>query len=142
MTERYPGTEFTFQPADLTAKILNFGSLSPIDVQINGPDLYANHEFARKLAGKLRQIPGSSDVVVQQPMGMPTLLAESNRQFALGMNLTQKDFGNNMLVTTAGSQQVDQKYWLDRTDRHVLPDQCLYAAGAAHEHQRPYDRPG
>jgi multidrug efflux pump subunit AcrB len=110
----YPGTEFTFQPADLTAKILNFGSLSPIDVQINGPDLYANHDFARKLAGKFRQIPGSSDVVVQQPMGMPTLLAESNRQFALGMNLSQEDFGNNMLVTTAGSQQVDQKYWLDR----------------------------
>ncbi len=114
LSERYPGTEFTFQPADLTARILNFGSLASIDVQINGPDLYANHEFARKLAGKFRQIPGSSDVVVQQPMGMPTLLAESNRQFALGMNLDQTDFGNNMLVTTAGSQQVDQKYWLDR----------------------------
>jgi multidrug efflux pump subunit AcrB len=114
LAERYPGTEFTFQPADLTAKILNFGSLSPIDVQINGPDLYANHAFARKLAGKIRQIPGASDVVVQQPMGMPTLLAESNRQFALGMNMDQTDFGNNMLVTTAGSQQVDQKYWLDR----------------------------
>jgi multidrug efflux pump subunit AcrB len=115
LTERYPGTEFTFQPADLTAKILNFGSLSPIDVQINGPELYANYEFARKLAGKLKQIPGSSDVVVQQPMGMPTLLAEADRRFALGMNLDQTDFGNNVLVTTAGSQQVDQKYWLDRT---------------------------
>jgi len=114
LTERYPGTEFTFQPADLTARILNFGSLSPIDVQINGPDLYANHAFARKLAGKLRQIPGSSDVVVQQPMGMPTLLAESDRKFTLGMNMDQTDFGNNVLVTTTGSQQIDQKYWLDR----------------------------
>jgi multidrug efflux pump subunit AcrB len=114
LTERYPGTEFTFQPADLTAKILNFGSLAPIDVQVNGPDLYANHEFARKLAGELRQIPGSSDVVVQQPMGMPTLLAESDRKFALGMSLDQTDFGNNVLVTTTGSQQIDQKYWLDR----------------------------
>src|SRR4026209_1633054 len=113
LTARYPGSEFTFQPADLTAKILNFGSLSPIDVQTNGPDLYANHAFARKLAGKIRQTPGASDVVFQQPMGMPTLLAESNRQFAIGMNLSQEDFGNNMLVTTAGSQQVDQKYWLD-----------------------------
>jgi len=114
LNARYPGTEFTFQPADLTARILNFGSLAPIDVQINGPDIYANHEFARKLAGQLRQIPGSTDVVVQQPMGMPTLLAEADRRFALGMNLDQTDFGNNMLVTTAGSQQVDQKYWLDR----------------------------
>jgi multidrug efflux pump subunit AcrB len=114
LSVRYPGTEFTFQPADLTAKILNFGSLSPIDVQINGPELYANHDFARKLAGKFRQIPGASDVVVQQPMGMPTLLAEADRAFALGMNMDQTDFGNNVLVTTTGSQQIDQKYWLDR----------------------------
>src|SRR4029077_6573070 len=90
------------------------GSLSPIDVQINGPDLYANHAFAKRLAGKIREIPAPSDVVVNQPMGMPPLLAESARRFALGMNLDQTDFGNNMLVTTAGSQQVDQKYWLDR----------------------------
>ncbi|HJT20298.1 MAG TPA: efflux RND transporter permease subunit [Nitrospira sp.] len=114
LTELYPGTEFTFQPADLTAKILNFGSLAPIDVQINGPEMYANYDFARKLAGNFRQIPGASDVVIQQPMGMPTLLAEADRDFALGLNLDQTDFGNNVLVTTAGSQQVDQKYWLDR----------------------------
>jgi multidrug efflux pump subunit AcrB len=57
LKERYPGIEFTFQPADLTAKILNFGSPSPIDVQINGMEMHANYELARKLAGKLRQIP-------------------------------------------------------------------------------------
>ena len=45
---------------------------------------------------------------------MPPLLDESNRQFELGMTMGQEDFGNNMLVTTAGSQQIDQKYWLDR----------------------------
>src|SRR5688500_15893933 len=33
LKERYPGTEFTFQPSDLTAKILNFGAPAPIDVQ-------------------------------------------------------------------------------------------------------------
>ncbi|MGA6826316.1 efflux RND transporter permease subunit [Nitrospira sp. NS4] len=114
LRERYPGTEFTFQPADLTAKILNFGSPSPIDVQINGPDRYANYEFARNLAGRLRQIPGTTDVVIQQTMRTPTLLAETNRMFGLGMNLTQKDVAGNLLLTTAGSQQVDQQYWLDR----------------------------
>lgn len=115
LAERYPGTEFSFQQAELTDKILNFGSPAPIDVQINGPDRYATYEFARKLAGRIRQIPGTSDVVIQQAMGMPTMLVEGNRQFALGMNLDQTDLGNNMLVTTAGSQQVDQKYWLDRS---------------------------
>ncbi len=55
LTERYPGTEFTFQLADLTDNILNFGSLAPIDLQINGPDLYANFSSGQKLAGKFRQ---------------------------------------------------------------------------------------
>jgi multidrug efflux pump subunit AcrB len=114
LQERYPGTEFTFQAADLTAKILNFGSPSPIDVQINGPDRFANYEFARKLMGQLRQIPGTADVVIHQTMRTPTMLVEANRAFGLGMNLTQKDVANSLLLTTAGSQQIDQQYWLDR----------------------------
>ncbi|WP_031433727.1 efflux RND transporter permease subunit [Methylomarinum vadi] len=115
LKERYPGTEFTFQPSDLTAKILNFGSPAPIDVQINGPDMDDNYEFARKLAGKLRKIPGAADVVIQQTMRTPTMLVKANRSFGLGLNLSQKDFGDNLLMTTAGSQQVDQQYWLDRS---------------------------
>jgi multidrug efflux pump subunit AcrB len=113
LTERYPGTEFTFQPSDLTAKILNFAAPAPIDVQINGPDSYPNYEFARKLAGQLRQIPGATDVVIQQTMRTPTLMVEGNRTFGLGVNRTEKDIAPNLLMTTAGSQQVDQIYWLD-----------------------------
>jgi len=113
LKERYPGTEFTFQPSDLTAKILNFGAPAPIDVQINGPDIYPNYEFARKLAGKLRQVPGATDVVIQQTMRTPTLMVEGNRTFGLSVNQTEKDIASNLLMTTAGSQQVDQIYWLD-----------------------------
>ncbi|HEX6532263.1 MAG TPA: efflux RND transporter permease subunit [Nitrospira sp.] len=113
LTERYPGTEFTFQPSDLTAKILNFGAPAPIDVQVNGPDIYANYEYARKLVGKFREIPGAVDVVIQQTMRTPTLMVEGNRTFGLGVNRTLKDMADNLLMTTAGSQQVDQIYWLD-----------------------------
>jgi multidrug efflux pump subunit AcrB len=115
LRERYPGTEFTFQPSDLTAKILNFGAPAPIDVQVNGPDIYANYEFARKLVGKFREIPGAVDVVIQQTMRTPTLMVEGNRTFGLGVNRTLKDMADNLLMTTAGSQQVDQIYWLDPT---------------------------
>jgi multidrug efflux pump subunit AcrB len=113
LRERYPGTEFTFQPSDLTAKILNFGAPAPIDVQVNGPDMYANYEFARKLMGKFREIPGATDVVIQQTMRTPTLMVEGDRTFGLGVNRTLKDMADNLLMTTAGSQQVDQTYWLD-----------------------------
>ena len=113
LKERYPGTEFTFQPSDLTAKILNFGAPAPIDVQVNGPDMYPNYEFARKLAGKFREIPGAADVVIQQTMRTPTLMVEGDRTFGLGVNRTLKNMADNLLMTTAGSQQVDQIYWLD-----------------------------
>jgi multidrug efflux pump subunit AcrB len=113
LRERYPGTEFTFQPSDLTAKILNFGAPAPIDVQVNGPDVYPNYEYARKLLGKFREIPGATDVVIQQTMRTPTLMVEGNRTFGLGVNKTLKDMADNLLMTTAGSQQVDQVYWLD-----------------------------
>jgi multidrug efflux pump subunit AcrB len=113
LKERYPGTEFTFQPADLTAKILNFGSPSPIDVQISGMEMNENYEYARKLAGRLRQIPGASDVTIQQTMRTPTLFVEGNRTFGLGINLSEKDIATNLLLTTSGSKQVDQQYWLD-----------------------------
>ncbi len=113
LKERYPGTEFTFQPSDLTAKILNFGAPAPIDVQVNGPDMYPNYEFARKLASKFREIPGAADVVIQQTMRTPTLMVEGDRTFGLGVNRTLSDIADNLVMTTAGSQQVDQIYWLD-----------------------------
>jgi multidrug efflux pump subunit AcrB len=113
LTERYPGTEFTFQPSDLTAKILNFGAPAPIDVQVNGPDQYKNYEFARKLIGRLRQIPGSADVVIQQPMRQPTLLAQGRRTYGLDANKTEGDITVNLQMVAAGSQQVDQIFWLD-----------------------------
>lgn len=113
LKERYPGTEFTFQPADLTAKILNFGSPSPIDVQINGMEMDDNYEFVRHLAGRFRQISGASDVAIQQTMRTPTLFVEGNRTFGLGINLSEKDIASNLLLTTSGSKQVDQQYWLD-----------------------------
>ena len=113
LRERYPGTEFTFQPADLTAKILNFGSPAPIDVQVKGMDMQENYRFVRKLAGRMKKIPGAADVTIQQTMRTPTLLVEGNRSQGLGVGLQAEHLGLNMLLATSGSQQIDQKYWLD-----------------------------
>ncbi|MFO0733329.1 MAG: hypothetical protein U0361_20655 [Nitrospiraceae bacterium] len=79
-----PGTEFTFQPLISQPKYST--ALAPIDVQVNGPDIYPNHEFARKLADRFRTIPGAADVVIQQTMRTPTLMVEGDRTFGLGVN--------------------------------------------------------
>ena len=116
LKERFPGNRIHVPTRRLSAKILNFGAPAPIDVQVNGPDMYAQiAEFAAELLmAKFREIPGAVDVqCIQRTMRTPTLTVEGNRTFGLGVNKTLSDVADNVLMTTAGSQQVDQVYWLD-----------------------------
>ncbi|MDF7673873.1 efflux RND transporter permease subunit [Acetobacteraceae bacterium ESL0709] len=113
LAKAFPGTVFTFQPGDLTAKILNFGLPSPIDVQIVGRNLEDNYKFAVKMASKMRHITGITDVAIQEPMTQPTLLVNARRSFALGTGVSEKDVASNMLLSLSGSSQVGQTYYLD-----------------------------
>ncbi|CUW47614.1 efflux RND transporter permease subunit [Novacetimonas hansenii] len=113
LAEKFPGTEITFMPADLTAKILNFGLPAPIDVQVSGRNLYGNFDFAQHLAARLRKITGVTDVAVQEPMNTPTLRVNARRTYALGTGLTEADVANNALAVLSGSGQVAPTYWLD-----------------------------
>lgn len=113
LNDLYPGTVFTFQPADLTAKIINFGSPSPIDVHVVGYEMEKNYEYAKMLAQKFRSIPGATDVTVQQTLTTPTLRANIDRTLGLNLELTEKDIALNMILATAGSQQFNQQYWLN-----------------------------
>ncbi|MEX3953311.1 efflux RND transporter permease subunit [Paraburkholderia sp. EG287B] len=109
----FPGTEFSFLPGDITAKILNFGLPAPIDVQISGRGQAANMAYAQQLAARFRKIPGTADVRIQQAFNEPTLLVAADRSFASGMNLSESDVANNALATLSGSGQTAPTYWLD-----------------------------
>ncbi len=113
LTERFPGTQFSFLAGDITAKILNFGLPSPIDVRINGSDLNANYAFAAQLAARVGRVAGVADVRLQQIMGQPTLLLSSDRTFASGTGLTEANIASNALAVLSGSGQVSPTYWLD-----------------------------
>ena len=36
--DAFPGSTFSFLPADIISQILNFGAPAPIDLQVAGPD--------------------------------------------------------------------------------------------------------
>jgi multidrug efflux pump subunit AcrB len=109
----FPGTEFTFPPGDITAKILNFGLPAPLDVQIIGRDTEANMAYAERVVTEMRRIPGIADATIGQTLSEPTLLISAHRAFALGAALTESDIANNTLTTLSGSGQVAPTYWLD-----------------------------
>src|ERR1700677_3023191 len=110
----FPGTEFTFPPGDITAKILNFGLTAPLDVQIIGRDTDADMAYAQRVVTEMRRIPGIADATIGQALNEPTLLVSAHRAFALGAALTESDIANNALTTLSGSGQLAPTYWLDR----------------------------
>jgi multidrug efflux pump subunit AcrB len=112
----FPGTEFSFLPGDITAKILNFGLPAPIDVQVSGRGQTENMAFAQLLAARIRKIPGAADVHVQQAFNEPTIKIAADRSFASGIKLSEADIANNALATLSGSGQTAPTYWLDTTN--------------------------
>ena len=66
LPRQFPGVEFFFQPADIVTQILNFGLPAPIDIQVTGADMQGNYVIAQQIANRLRHVPGTADVHVQQ----------------------------------------------------------------------------
>ena len=58
LPRKFPGTTFSFLPADIVSQILNFGLPAPIDVQVVGNNQKANYAYATDLLKRIRLVPG------------------------------------------------------------------------------------
>ncbi len=110
---RFPGTTFSFLPADIISQILNFGAPAPIDLQIRGPNLAADLTYAQELLRKLRHVPGLVDARIQQSLSSPAFDVDFDRTRAQFVGVTERDVTNSMVVNLAGSSQVAPTYWLN-----------------------------
>jgi len=113
LPHHFPGVEFFFQPADIVTQILNFGIPAPIDVQVVGTDLQTNYEIAQRIASRMRHIPGTADVHVQQLMSLPTLHMDIERTRVTQVGLTARDVAQSALVSLSGSFQTAPNFWLN-----------------------------
>jgi multidrug efflux pump subunit AcrB len=113
LPQRFPGTQFFFQPADIVTQILNFGTPAPIDVAVTGANQRGNYVVAEKLAKEIRHIPGAVDVHVQQAFDEPTLHMDVDRTRAQSVGLQAKDVAQNLLVSLSSSFQTAPAFWLD-----------------------------
>jgi CzcA family heavy metal efflux pump len=111
--DTFPGVQFAFLPADIVTQILNFGLPAPIDVQIAGRNLEANHRFATMLSARVARIPGIVDLRVQQPFNQPVLSLDVDRTRAAETGFTQRDVANNLLISLSGSSQTTPTLWLN-----------------------------
>ena len=113
LPERFPGVTFSFLPADIISQILNFGAPAPIDLQVRGPDLSADMNYAQKLLRTLRHVPGLVDARIEQSLDGPAFDVDVDRTRAAYIGVSERDVTNSMVVDLAGSSQVAPTYWLD-----------------------------
>ncbi|MBZ5576653.1 MAG: efflux RND transporter permease subunit [Acidobacteriia bacterium] len=111
--ERFPDVTFYFEAANITNQILNFGLPAPIDVQVLGRNAAANYPIARRLEGRIAQIPGAADVHVHQVVDYPEIRLDVNRDKAGQMGLTERDVSQSLLISLSSTNQIAPSFWLD-----------------------------
>jgi multidrug efflux pump subunit AcrB len=113
LAKEYPGVMFAFLPSDMVSQILNFGLPAPIDIQVVGNDLEGNRVWADQLLQKVRYVPGTTDLRVQQPFDNPFLHLNIERTKAQELGFSAHDIAQNLLVSLSGSFQTSPTFWVD-----------------------------
>jgi CzcA family heavy metal efflux pump len=113
LPREFPGVLFYFLPADITTQILNFGLPAPIDIQLQSNDVAASTRVATEMRRELRQVPGLTDLRIEQPMDYPTLNVDMDRTKAEQGGFTAHDVAQSMLNTLSGSFQVTPMFYLN-----------------------------
>jgi multidrug efflux pump subunit AcrB len=121
LPRRFPGTTFSFLPADIVSQILNFGAPAPIDLQVRGNDLGADFAYANKLLAQVRHVTGVADARIQQSAAQPTLDVNLDRTRAQYTGVTAADVTNSLVVNLASSSQVAPTYWLNEQNGVTYP---------------------
>jgi multidrug efflux pump subunit AcrB len=113
LPQSFPGSTFSFLPADIVSQILNFGQPAPIDVQVAGPDKTRGEAYAAELSKKIAAIPGAVDVRLQQSSHYPEFGIDVDRTRAGLTGITERDVTNSLTVNLTGSIQVAPAFWLN-----------------------------
>jgi multidrug efflux pump subunit AcrB len=113
LPQEFPGTLFTFQPADIVNQILNFGLPAPIDIQIVGTDVGHDLAVGTQIADDLKQVPGAVDAHVQQVYDEPVFNVLMDRSQAEQVGITAQQIASSVLVSLSGSFQTAPTFWLN-----------------------------
>jgi len=113
LAKQFPGVMFAFLPSDMVTQILNFGLPAPIDIQVIGNNLEGNRAWARQLMQKIKYVPGTADLRIQQPFDEPYMHLRIERTKAQELGFSAHDIAQNLLVSLSGSFQTSPTFWVD-----------------------------
>jgi HAE1 family hydrophobic/amphiphilic exporter-1 len=101
------------QSGGLVDAVLNLGQPAPIDIQVNGSDLKKDAAVAAEIAGKVKEIPGVSDVLIPQDIDAPSLKLKIDRTHASQMGLSEQEVVGNVITALTSDGMIAPSYWID-----------------------------
>jgi len=115
LKEALPNVSVSFEAADIISQVMSFGSPTPIEVAIQGPNLAASRAFAGKVRAELVKIDSLRDLQYAQALDYPSLQIQINRDRAGQFGVTPSDIGRSLVAATSSSRYTDLNFWRDPT---------------------------
>ena len=108
-----PDLKLSFEPIELTDKILSQGSPTPIEVRMSGRDKKVNELYAQKIMAKLRDIDYMRDIQLGQSNKYPAINIEIDRIRAAQLDVDMTDISRSLTASTSSSRYTDKNIWVD-----------------------------
>jgi multidrug efflux pump subunit AcrB len=108
-----PDLKLSFEPIELTDKILSQGSPTPVEVRVSGRNKKLNEEYANKLITRLNKIDYLRDVQLGQSTKYPSINVEVDRIRAAQLGVDMNDISRSLVASTSSSRYTEKNIWVD-----------------------------
>ncbi len=113
VSETQPDIRLSFEPIELTDKVLSQGSPTPVEVRLSGRNKKLNEEYAKKVIDKLRGIGYLRDVQLGQSNKYPAVKIEIDRVRAAQLGVDLSEISRSLTASTSSSRYTDKNIWVD-----------------------------
>ncbi len=119
-----PQVRVSFEPIELTEKIMSQGAATPIEVRVAGKDMQQIQVYANKLVDALKGISYMRDVQIAQPLKTPVINIQLDRFKIEQMGLNLKDVSHAIAAFTSSSRYTEKNLWLDEKSAYTFQVQA------------------
>lgn len=113
MKKALPNVMMSFEPIELTDKILSQGSPTPIEVVVSSKNKRQNVDYAYKVLKQLKQIPYLRDVQLGQSVRYPAIDINIDRVRAAELGVSINEISRSLIASTSSSRYTEKNVWLD-----------------------------
>lgn len=110
---KLPDLRITFEPIDMTEKIMSQGAATPIEIRVAGKDMDQIESYANKVLTKLKKIDYLRDIQIAQPLHIPVVSITLDRLKAAQFGLNVVDIARSVTASTSSSRFTEKNQWLD-----------------------------